>query len=70
MLTSLSVSNAFNAGGTVLCVEKTEKFFNFFSYALLMTTDVRGAVVSKPIAINITFLPGLSAAKFIESRGE
>ena len=57
-------------GGTITCETRIEKFV--IPCALACHTDMAlaGAVVSKPIAKNTTFLSGFARAIFRQSSGE
>ena len=62
--------SARSAGSTVLSMEKSEKFFTPFSFAVSTAAAVPGAVVSKPTPRNTTSLSGFSRAIVTASTGE
>ena len=57
-------------GMMVTWLQKTEKFRMPFVFARMSVRAVDGAVVSKPMAKNITCLPGFVWASLIASDGE
>ena len=54
----------------VTWLQKTEKFRMFSALARISVRAVEGAVVSKPMAKNMTCLSGLARASFRASDGE
>ena len=58
------------AGMIVTWLQKTEKFRIPSALARISVSAVDGAVVSKPMAKNITCLSGLARASFSASAGE
>ena len=58
------------AGMIVTWLQKTEKLRMPSDFARMIVSAVDGAVVSKPMAKNITCLSGLRRASFSASEGE
>ncbi len=58
------------AGTIVTWLQNTEKLVSPSAAARSTVIAVDGAVVSKPMAMNTTRLPGLARAIFSESSGE